>query len=216
MQTGRIKVVFKDYSPNQFYRMTSYNVCYTKLLRTFAEIFIDRSFESDNSPYRKPGTAMLTRYLAKGIDLDSSFVIGDRLTDIALAGNLGCRSIYVSDIPDDGADLSTTSWEEIARYLKKIPRRAAVSRKTNETMIDVSVNLDGTGNSNIDTGIGFLDHMLDQVARHGNIDIDLKAEGDLRVDAHHLTEDVITSYSIHYTKLYDTSCLWLSRSATIG
>jgi imidazoleglycerol-phosphate dehydratase/histidinol-phosphatase len=157
---------------------------------TFAEIFIDRSFESDNSPCRKPGTAMLTRYLAKGIDLDSSYVIGDRLTDIALAKNLGCRSIYISDIPHDEADLSTTSWEDIARYLKKIPRRAAVSRKTNETMIEAVVNLDGTGNSNIDTGIGFLDHMLDQVARHGNIDIDLKAEGDLRVDAHHLTEDV--------------------------
>ena len=163
---------------------------------SFAEIFIDRSFESDNSPCRKPGTAMLAKYLAQGVDLSSSFVIGDRLTDIVLARNLGCRSIYLSSDPDaeaylsSEADFCTTSWEEIARYLKKIPRRAAIKRKTNETMIEAVITIDGSGKSNISTGIGFLDHMLDQIARHSNIDIMINAEGDLNVDAHHLVEDV--------------------------
>jgi len=156
----------------------------------FAGIFIDRSFESDYSPCRKPGTAMLAQYLAQGIDLSSSFVIGDRPTDMALAGNLGCKAIYLGDDPVDEAALCTTSWNEIARYLKKIPRSAAVKRETNETRIEAEVIIDGTGQSNINTGIGFLDHMLDQIARHSNIDINLKAEGDLSVDAHHLTEDV--------------------------
>ncbi len=156
----------------------------------FSEIFIDRSFESEKAPCRKPGTAMLAKYLAQGVDLGSSFVIGDRLSDIALARNLGCRSIYLNSDHDDEAALCTTSWEEVARYLKKIPRRAAVKRETNETRIETVITIDGTGSSNISTGLAFLDHMLDQIARHGNIDIYLKAEGDLNVDAHHLTEDV--------------------------
>lgn len=156
----------------------------------FAAQFIDRSFEEENSPYRKPGTAMLTQYLAQGIDLGSSYVIGDRLTDIELARNLGCRSIYVSSEKNGEATLCTTDWDEIRRYLKKIPRRAAVIRKTNETVIETEITLDGTGRSDINTGIGFLDHMLEQLARHGSIDITMKATGDLRVDEHHLVEDV--------------------------
>ncbi len=156
----------------------------------FAAQFIDRSFEEDNSPYRKPGTAMLTQYLAQGVDLASSYVIGDRLTDIELARNLGCRSIYVSSEKNDEAALCTRDWDEIRRFLKKLPRRAAVTRKTSETMIEAEITLDGTGRSNITTGIGFLDHMLDQLARHGSIDISLKATGDLVVDEHHLVEDV--------------------------
>lgn len=156
----------------------------------FAAQFIDRSFERDNSPYRKPGTAMLTKYLAQGIDLGASYVIGDRLTDIELAGNLGCNSIFFGNEKNGEASLCTTDWDEIRRFLKKIPRRATVSRKTSETMIEAEITLDGTGKSSIDTGIGFLDHMIDQLARHGSIDICLKATGDLRVDEHHLVEDV--------------------------
>lgn len=156
----------------------------------FEAQFIDRSFEEDNSPYRKPGTAMLTQYLAQGVDLASSYVIGDRLTDIGLAQNLGCRSIYFHSEKNDETALSTRDWDEIRRFLKKIPRRAAVTRKTSETMIEADLTLDGTGRSSINTGLGFLDHMLDQVARHGGIDINMKATGDLGVDEHHLVEDV--------------------------
>lgn len=156
----------------------------------FAAQFIDRSFERDSSPYRKPGTAMLTKYLAQGIDLGASYVIGDRLTDVELARNLGCGSIFISNDKNTGASLCTTDWDEIRRFLKKIPRSAAVSRQTSETMIDAVITLDGTGKSRIDTGIGFLDHMIDQLARHGSIDIFLKATGDLKVDEHHLVEDV--------------------------
>jgi imidazoleglycerol-phosphate dehydratase/histidinol-phosphatase len=156
----------------------------------FAAQFIDRSFEEDNSPFRKPGTAMLTQYLAQGVDLASSYVIGDRLTDIALARNLGCRSIWISREKNSEAALCTTNWDEIRRFLKKIPRRASVTRKTGETDIEAEINLDGTGRSSISTGLGFLDHMLEQLARHGGIDITIKATGDLRVDEHHLVEDV--------------------------
>ena len=155
----------------------------------FAEIFIDRSFESDRAPTRKPGTAMLTRYLAGGVDLGSSFVIGDRLTDIELAKNLGCRAIYISDRQNGEASLCTRDWQEIRRFLTGIHRRVSVSRKTNETDISVEIDLDGTGKGTISTGIGFFDHMLEQVARHGGIDITLKASGDLHVDEHHLVED---------------------------
>jgi len=156
---------------------------------SFAEIFIDRSFESDNAPTRKPGTAMLTRYLAGGVDLGSSFVIGDRLTDIAFAKNLGCRSVFVSDRHNGEASLCTRDWQAIRRFLTGIPRIASVSRKTNETDVSVEIDLDGTGKSVITTGIGFFDHMLEQVARHGGIDITLRASGDLHVDEHHLVED---------------------------
>ena len=155
----------------------------------FAEIFVDRTFESDNAPTRKPGTAMLTRYLATGVDLGGSFVIGDRLTDIELAKNLGCRAIYVSDRQNEEASLCTRDWQAIRRFLTGLPRRASVSRKTNETDISVDIDLDGNGHGTISTGIGFFDHMLEQIARHGGIDITIKATGDLHVDEHHLVED---------------------------
>lgn len=155
----------------------------------FAEIFIDRSFESDNAPTRKPGTAMLTRYLAGGVDLGSSFVIGDRLTDIGLAKNLGCRAIFISDRQNEDASLCTRDWQAIRRFLAGIPRRAVVERKTNETDISVEIDLDGTGRSSVSTGIGFFDHMLEQVARHGGIDLSVRAAGDMHVDEHHLVED---------------------------
>lgn len=155
----------------------------------FSEIFIDRSLPEENAPTRKPGTAMLTKYLAQGIDLASSFVIGDRLTDIKLAENLGCRAIFISNTVSEAAALTTTSWDEICRFLISIPRKAKVVRKTSETEISVEVNLDGNGKSETDTGIGFFDHMLNQVARHSGIDLSIIAKGDLETDEHHTIED---------------------------
>jgi imidazoleglycerol-phosphate dehydratase/histidinol-phosphatase len=156
----------------------------------FTEIFIDKTLHSEKAPTRKPGTAMLVRYLAKGIDLSSSFVIGDRLTDVELAKNLGCKAIFVSCENSPDAELCTTDWNDICKYLKQIPRIAKVERKTSETEILVELNLDGSGKSIIDTGIGFFDHMLEQIARHGNIDLIIKVKGDLEIDEHHTVEDV--------------------------
>jgi len=160
---------------------------------TFKEIFIDKSFPSQNAPTRKPGTAMLVNYLAGGIDLDSSYVIGDRLTDIQLAKNLGCKAIYIHDEKDPGAELTTKSWYDIYSFLKKNPRTAEVSRKTNETDIHISLNLDGSGMSSIQTGVGFFDHMLEQIARHANVDLNIRVRGDLHIDEHHTIEDVAIS-----------------------
>ena len=156
----------------------------------FAEIFIDRTFPADNAPTRKPGTAMLIKYLAKGIDPVNSFVIGDRLTDVELAKNLGCNAIYFSGQKSCDAIFSTTDWNDIYRFLKSRPRMASVSRKTNETDIIIDLNIDGTGKSQISTGIAFFDHMLDQVARHGNFDLLINAKGDSGIDGHHLVEDL--------------------------
>ena len=135
-------------------------------------------------------TAMLVKYLAKGIDLDSSYVIGDRFTDVELAKNLGCKAIYLNRESSPDAELCTTDWNDIYKYLKQIPRTAKVERKTTETEIRIELNLDGSGKSTIDTGVGFFDHMLEQVARHGNIDLIIKVKGDLEIDKHHTIEDV--------------------------
>ena len=156
----------------------------------FKEIFIDRTTPAENAPTRKPGTAMLVKYLATGIDLTSSYVIGDRKTDIQLAKNLGCGAIYINKESADEAALTTTDWNEIYSFLKKIPRIASVKRNTSETQIEVDVNLDGSGKSSISTGLGFFDHMLEQIAKHGNIDLRIVANGDLKVDEHHTVEDV--------------------------
>jgi imidazoleglycerol-phosphate dehydratase/histidinol-phosphatase len=156
----------------------------------FAEIFIDRTFPEDNSPTRKPGIAMLTKYLAQGIDLASSYVIGDRITDLQFARNLGCKAIFVKGEAHPDAVLNTLDWNNIYKYLKSEPRRALIERKTGETSVKLELNLDGTGKSIIETGIGFFDHMLEQIGKHGEIDIMIKAEGDLKVDKHHTIEDV--------------------------
>lgn len=156
----------------------------------FKEIFIDRSMPFDNAPTRKPGTAMLVKYLAGGVDLQASFVIGDRHTDVELAKNLGCKSIFLNKIYYAVADFSTSDWNEIYKYLKQIPRSSAIERKTSETQIQIDLNLDGSGKSEISTGIGFFDHMLEQLARHGNIDLTIKVNGDLNIDEHHTVEDV--------------------------
>ena len=166
----------------------------------FDEIFIDKSLPEDNAPTRKPKTGMLTAYLNNAdYDLANSYVIGDRLSDMQLAQNLGAKGILlqyddrmVLDISEELKSviaLQTQTWEAIYTLLKAGSRRAVHTRTTKETDISIALNLDGTGQSNIDTGIAFFDHMLDQLARHGGIDIALTTKGDLEVDEHHTIED---------------------------
>ncbi|MEG0759954.1 bifunctional histidinol-phosphatase/imidazoleglycerol-phosphate dehydratase HisB [Chryseobacterium sp.] len=155
----------------------------------FNDILIDKSFESENLPTRKPGIGMLGKYIYGNYDLENSFVIGDRLTDIQLAKNLGSKSIFINKIQNEDANLTTESWNEIYQYLKQIPRKAKVSRKTNETDIQIEINLDGSGKSEISTGLHFFDHMLEQISKHGNLDLKIKVNGDLQVDEHHTIED---------------------------
>jgi len=155
----------------------------------FNDILIDKSFEYENLPTRKPETGMLGKYIYGDYDLENSFIIGDRLTDIQLAKNLKSKAIFINPIQNKDAELTTESWNEIYQYLKDIPRKAKVSRKTNETDIEIEVNLDGSGNSDISTGLHFFDHMLEQISKHGNLDLKIKANGDLHVDEHHTIED---------------------------
>jgi imidazoleglycerol-phosphate dehydratase / histidinol-phosphatase len=156
----------------------------------FSEIFIDKTLPAENSPTRKPGTALLTKYLSHGIDLESSFVIGDRLSDIEFAENIGCKAILLNKQNNPKAQICTTDWNEIYRYLKCVPRAARIARNTAETRITIEINLDGSGKETISTGIGFFDHLLKQIARHGNVDLVINAQGDLESDEHHLIEDV--------------------------
>ena len=171
----------------------------------FSEVFIDKTFPADNAPTRKPATGMLTRYLNNtAYDLINSFVIGDRLTDMQLAKNLHCKGIWLNIDSSLGASeikdtinalkketivLETPHWEAIYNYLKLPPRKIIHQRNTNETKIKVEVNLDGTGKSVVNTGLAFFDHMLDQLARHGNMDLNIECKGDLHIDEHHSIED---------------------------
>jgi imidazoleglycerol-phosphate dehydratase / histidinol-phosphatase len=155
----------------------------------FSDVLIDRTFPHENAPTRKPGIGMLTKYIHGMYDLENSYVIGDRETDVQLAKNLGCKSIYMGGEPSANAELNTTSWAEINSYLKQNHRKHKVHRVTNETDILVDVNLDGKGKSSIDTGLPFFDHMLDQLARHGGIQLEIKVKGDLQIDEHHTIED---------------------------
>lgn len=147
---------------------------------TFDAIHIDCSFPEDNLPTRKPGTGMLGQYMTGEYDLANSWVIGDRKTDAQLAENLGCKSLIINE---------QYNWERITEILFAGERRAEVVRKTHETDIVVKVNLDGNGNSCISTGLGFFDHMLEQIARHGMVDLEISCKGDLHVDEHHTIED---------------------------
>ena len=155
----------------------------------FSEILIDRSFPHENKPTRKPGTAMLTHYMKGNYDLENSYVIGDRDTDVQLALNLGCKSIQINHRCHPEATLCTSDWGEIYRFLKKEPRTGVVQRNTSETQISVKLNLDEAGQSVISTRLGFFDHMLEQVARHGSIQMNINVQGDLHVDEHHTIED---------------------------
>lgn len=156
----------------------------------FSEIVIDKSFPHENLPTRKPGTALLTHYIKGNYNLPESYVIGDRLTDVQLAKNLGCKAIYMGTDASDDADLNTTNWADIYQLLKSEPRKAKIVRKTSETNIEIELNLDGLGKSSISTGLGFFDHMLEQISRHGNMDLNIQVKGDLHIDEHHTIEDV--------------------------
>jgi imidazoleglycerol-phosphate dehydratase/histidinol-phosphatase len=160
----------------------------------FSEVCIDRSFPHENRPTRKPGTAMLARYFSPEYDLKKSYVIGDRLTDVLLARNLGAPAIFLKNY--DSAEelkneiaLVADNWQQIYEFLKLPVRRVSKYRKTNETEVLVELNLDGSGKAEISTGLNFLDHMLEQIARHGGIDLKIEATGDLHIDEHHTVED---------------------------
>ena len=180
----------------------------------FDKVFIDRTFPKDNADTRKPGTGMLTSYFSEAYDLEKSFVIGDRLTDVELAKNLGAKGIFINDEThlgtgeitvkreelDDYIALESNDWEKIYEFLKLENRVAEISRKTNETDIYIKINLDGTGKSDINTGLAFFDHMLDQLARHGQMDLEIKVDGDLEVDEHHTIEDTAIALGELFSK----------------
>ncbi len=157
---------------------------------TFQAVHIDRSFSHENNPGRKPGTAMLTEYMDnEEFDLANSYVLGDRLTDVELAKNLGAKAIYIADEDAKDAALSTTDWDKIYEYLRLPTRTAEVRRLTKETEIEIFLNLDGQGKTDIHTGLGFFDHMLDQLGRHSGADLKVQVKGDLHIDEHHTIED---------------------------
>ncbi|MCO6176304.1 bifunctional histidinol-phosphatase/imidazoleglycerol-phosphate dehydratase HisB [Flavobacterium sp. NRK F10] len=178
--------------------------CFENEKVTFSKVHIDNSFPHENKPTRKPQIGMLTEYLdAEKYDLANSFVIGDRITDVELAKNLNAKAIFIANEETLGQTelsatvqdleafiaLKTQSWKNIYEFLKLESRSASIVRKTNETDIAITLNLDGTGKSEIDTGIAFFDHMLDQIARHGQMDLEISVKGDLEVDEHHTIED---------------------------
>ena len=157
---------------------------------TFSAIHIDKSYPHEGLATRKPGTGMLTSYMDGSYDLENSFVIGDRLTDVKLAQNLGSKSILItSELGNSEATFEAENWDQIAEFLFAGERKATVARKTKETDINIAINLDGNGKANISTGLGFFDHMLEQIAKHGGIDLDIKVIGDTYVDEHHTIED---------------------------
>lgn len=169
----------------------------------FSEVLIDKTFPHENAPTRKPEIGLLQKYFSADYDLENSFVIGDRLTDVELAKNLGSKAIFINDNTNLGTNeisvkreelnsiiaLETNDWKQIYEFLKLENRTASIYRKTNETEIAITLNLDGIGNSNIRTGLAFFDHMLDQLSRHGQMDLDIQVKGDLQVDEHHTIED---------------------------
>lgn len=205
---------------------------HNKMLKTlenegvvFHEIHIDRSFKHENLPTRKPGTALLSEYLNGAFDLKHSFVIGDRLTDMQLAQNLGAQGILLQNLGGIQAEntpglvlqhavgteynpagqaldlaLIADNWEQIYQFLKLPPRRVQHRRSTRETDISIDLNLDGTGKSEIHTGLGFFDHMLDQLARHGGLDLSIKTLGDLHIDEHHSIEDTALALGEAFAK----------------
>ncbi|MGI9551647.1 MAG: bifunctional histidinol-phosphatase/imidazoleglycerol-phosphate dehydratase HisB [Aurantibacter sp.] len=170
---------------------------------TFEKVLLDRTFPHENANTRKPGTGLLGEYFSEEYELSKSYVIGDRLTDMELAKNLGSKGIFINDSTNLGTDeitvkrdeldsiiaLETNDWEKIYEFLQLKNRFSEIRRKTNETDIEIKLNLDGTGTSDISTGLAFFDHMLDQLARHGQMDLDIKVDGDLAVDEHHTIED---------------------------
>jgi len=185
----------KDFWPAQF-----------KMLKTleqenifFTEIHIDKTFEHENAETRKPRTGLLTQYFSEEYDLANSFVIGDRVTDIQLADNLGSKAIFIGDF-QESASLSTKDWDEIYSFLKMPPRKAEVKRTTSETDIHINLNLDGSGQCKIKTGLHFFDHMLEQLGKHGSTDLEITVNGDLHIDEHHTIEDTALALGEAYLK----------------
>jgi imidazoleglycerol-phosphate dehydratase / histidinol-phosphatase len=180
----------------------------------FEKVFLDRTFPQEKANTRKPSTGLLNEYFSEDYDLKNSFVIGDRLTDIELAKNLGSKGIYINDNTNFGSSeitinrndldtvikLESSDWQDIYEFLKLENRTAELTRNTNETKIYIKINLDGSGKSEISTGIAFFDHMLDQIARHGNIDLTIQVKGDLEVDEHHTIEDTMIALGEVFAK----------------
>ena len=181
----------------------------------FSDVLIDRTFPADNAPTRKPGIGMFTKYLNNAeYDLASSFVIGDRITDVQLARNLGCKAIWINNDPNlGGAEISDTvkslqptialetrDWKKIYEFLKFGSRFIRHERDTNETKVRIELNLDGTGKTDIKTGLHFFDHMLDQLGKHSGIDITIKTDGDLHIDEHHTIEDTAIALGEAFNK----------------
>jgi imidazoleglycerol-phosphate dehydratase/histidinol-phosphatase len=185
----------KDFWPAQF-----------KMLKTleqenvfFKAIHVDKTFDHENAPTRKPRTGLLTQYFSGEYDLANSYVIGDRFTDVQLAKNLGAQAIFIGE-PSPEAVLSTKDWDEIYTFLKIPPRQAEVKRTTSETDIFIKLNLDGSGKCDISTGLHFFDHMLEQLGKHGSTDLEIKVKGDLHIDEHHTIEDTALALSEAYLK----------------
>lgn len=179
----------------------------------FKEVLIDRSFPHENKLSRKPGTALLEHYTDGSYDLARSFVIGDRITDVALAKNLGAKALFLNQEADLGAEelesasglkeciaLETTEWKDIYTFLRAGERVYTLERNTHETQIAIRLDLDGQGRSNIQTGLAFFDHMLDQISRHGLLDLDIQVKGDLQVDEHHTIEDTAIALGTAFHK----------------
>jgi imidazoleglycerol-phosphate dehydratase/histidinol-phosphatase len=175
----------------------------------FTEVVIDKTFPHENAPTRKPRTGLLKKYIdSETYDLENSFVIGDRLTDVELAKNLGAKAIYINNVEGLAATevsveketleatiaLETIDWKSVYEFLKLEDRCAEITRNTNETKIYIKVNLDGSGKNDISTGLHFFDHMLDQIGRHGAMDLTVKVDGDLEVDEHHTVEDTMIAF----------------------
>ena len=181
----------------------------------FTEVLIDKSFASENKPTRKPGTGMFTKYINNpDYDLANSLVIGDRITDVQLAKNLGCKAIWLNNDPDLGGSeikdtlnallstivLETTEWKKIYEYLKLGNRNVKHERNTNETKISIELNLDGNGKTEINTGLNFFNHMLDQLGRHSGTDLQISVTGDLHIDEHHTIEDTAIALGEAFAK----------------
>jgi imidazoleglycerol-phosphate dehydratase/histidinol-phosphatase len=204
----KVMVTNQDGLGTDSYPITDFQPYHDLMLRTlqgegfvFDEMVIDKTFAKDNQPTRKPGTALLQHLINNpDFDLPNSFVIGDRWSDIQLAKNLGCKAIYLQSPLHsltaeqetslrDTIALETDKWSAIYEFLKLGLRKVVHERNTNETKIHVELNLDGSGKANISTGLGFFDHMLDQIARHGKMDLTVITKGDLHIDEHHTIED---------------------------
>ncbi len=186
----------KDFWPAQY-----------KMLKTlegenifFKAIHIDKSFEHEKLDTRKPGIGMLKEYLEGGYDLANSYVIGDRATDVQMAKNLGAKAIFIGEEEFEGAALSTLDWDEIYTFLRLPERKAEVVRQTKETDIRIALNLDGSGQTHIETGLSFFDHMLDQVGKHSGADLTINVKGDLHIDEHHTIEDTGIALGEAYAK----------------